>query len=206
MLRAGWVLGVWKCGTYSPSYIPTYTTVFNPAIGFSSLLLPPPAHPSVQDLGPGRKARRRTGGWLWSDDSGAGPAGACGLIDLPPPHMFIPAVSHMFTPCRSRCSSCSTPWARNGPLSCMHGCVGQQRGSSLDSTPWFTHMYIHTFVHTHVHTRQVRGQQGGSDPVVPKTLAKSINSCKSFGATSDLAALERWMVRPSKDPPLRPFS
>ena len=31
--------------------------------------------------------------------------------------------------------------------------------------------------------------------MVPKSLLKSINSCKSFAPTSEMADLERWMVR-----------
>ena len=41
---------------------------------------------------------------------------------------------------------------------------------------------------------RVRGQ-GGGEAVVPKSLIKSVNSCKSFSPTSDFAVLERWIVR-----------
>lgn len=32
-----------------------------------------------------------------------------------------------------------------------------------------------------------------SEPVTPKDKVKSINSCKSFGATSDPAAMSQWL-------------
>lgn len=54
-------------------------------------------------------------------------------------------------------------------------------------------------VHTHTHTHAcrwvwetVRGMD--TEAVTPKSLVKSINSCKSFEPTSDASDVSRWLA------------
>lgn len=95
---------------------------------------PPPLH-----LPPASRSHcPRSGGWAESSAMHSRraserrrqgrPSRSIKRRDLPLNTVILtPIFSHKFTPCRSRCRSCSTLWVRSAPPSCTLGCAGGQQ-------------------------------------------------------------------------------